>query len=157
MTKEIPLTQGKVALVDDDDYEELSKFKWCAVKIKKWYYAVHYSPQNNSQSHQLYMHAVIAGTPVGMHTDHINGNGLDNRRENLRVVTCRQNQQNQHVITTSKYPGVHWHKRYQKWQAQIWIEGKNRFLGYFDDENDAYHAYCGACAALGVPVLKWEK
>lgn len=94
------------------------------------------------------MHAVIAGTPKGMDTDHINGNGLDNRRCNLRIVTARQNQQNQNIQKSSKYPGVHWQKDARKWRAQIRVNGKQQYLGYYDDEETAGIVYAMACNAI---------
>lgn len=153
--KEIPLTQGKVALVDDEDYPELSKFKWHAHKDHNTYYAGRASPGVNGKQHHIRMHAIIVRTPKGMHTDHINGNGLDNRRCNLRIVTTRGNGQNRHCPKTSKYPGVSWHKRDRKWQAEIQIGGKHRSLGYFDIESEAATAYRVACVSMiGTDPLK---
>ena len=154
MTREIILTQGKVALVDDEDYSTLSKYKWCAHKQKNTFYAVRQIPDGNGKQKQIKMHMEIAGTPKGLVTDHINGDGLDNRRVNLRIVTKRQNSQNRHHKKTSKYPGVSFRADLQKWQAYIKIESHQKHLGYFDDEEAAYHAYCGACALLGVEVLQ---
>lgn len=74
-------------------------------------------------------------------TDHLNGDGLDNRRENLRHVTNRQNQQNQHVGRSSKHPGVCWDRRDGKWRAVIHIEGRQKPLGYFTTEQAAAEAY----------------
>lgn len=150
--KTISLTKGKVALVDDEDYPELSKHRWCAHKFKNTYYAERSSPRDpitHSRNH-IQMHAIIAGTPKGMDTDHINGNGLDNRRENLRVVTRRQNCQNFHQEKSSKFPGITWHKRDRKWQARIWVNGKRHFLGYHDDEETAGIVYAMACNALKI-------
>jgi hypothetical protein len=145
MTLSIPLTQGKVALVDDADYPELSKFRWYACKYGNTYYAQRASPRANGKQHKILMHAVILGTPKGMQTDHINGNGLDNRRENLRVVTCRGNQQNQHTPKSSKYPGVSWENRRRKWRVCIEVSRKTCHLGYYDDEEEAARRYQIAC------------
>lgn len=148
--REIPLTQGKVALVDDEDYPGLSKHRWYAHKNRNKYYAMRNSPRDHITHKRslICMHAVIAGTPKGMDTDHINGNGLDNRRCNLRIVTARQNQQNQNIQKSSKYPGVHWQKDARKWRAQIRVNGKQQYLGYYDDEETAGIVYAMACNAI---------
>jgi hypothetical protein len=146
--KEIPLTQGKIALVDDEDFPELSKYRWYAHKDDNTWYAERHSPKIDGESHKIKMHRVIAGTPKGVDTDHINGDGLDNRRENLRIVTHRINQQNRHESKTSKYPGVSWDRRKRKWRADIRIGGKRRHLGLYPDEEIAGIVYTKACAAL---------
>ncbi len=105
MAKEIPLTQGLVAIVDDADYEYLSQFKWCARKAGNTYYAVR---QENKRF--ICMHIQIIGRRPGLEIDHIDGNGLNNRRSNLRFVTLRQNQQNRLYRRYSKYHGVSWDK-----------------------------------------------
>ena len=92
--KEIPLAQGKVALVDDEDFEEMSKVTWHLVKSHNTCYAHGYI--KHSSKKMVYMHRLILKTPEDMDTDHINGNGLDNRKENLRVVTHCENQRNIH-------------------------------------------------------------
>jgi hypothetical protein len=143
--KEIPLTQGKVALVDDEDYSELSKYKWYAHKNCNTWYAERRSSKINGKQGLIKMHVAVAGTPKGMETDHVNGNGLDNRRENLHAVTHRENLQNLHNPRTSKYPGVSWKKQHRKWRAQIQVNGKNHHLGYYDKEEAAYRRYQIAC------------
>lgn len=140
--KEIPLTQGKVTLVDDEDFDYLNQFKWCAKKDKKTYYATR-EKREGGKPHRIYMHSLIIGTPKGMQTDHINGDGLDNRRKNLRIVTNRENSQNRHQIKSSIYPGVY--SRNGKWISQIQIKGKNRQIGTFDNEKAASNAYIFAC------------
>lgn len=148
--KTIPLTQGKVALVDDEDYSELSKHRWYANKFRNTYYAVRNLP-TNLESHKnmsQLMHIAIVGTPRGMQTDHINGNGLDNRRCNLRVVTHRQNLQNRHVPKTSKYPGVSWDKPHHRWRTDFQFDGKKHYLGQYKDEQTAAIVYIIACETL---------
>jgi hypothetical protein len=145
MTKEIPLTQGKVALVDDDDYPELSKHKWCALyQGKNRWYAVR-SKRGRGGQITFRMHMVIMGTPQGMDTDHINGDGLDNRRENLRVVTHKGNMQNIHVPKSSKYPGVCWSASNKKWRSSTMINGEIYHIGYFKNEERAAMAYLKVC------------
>ena len=157
MTKTIILTQGKVAIVDDEDYPELAKHKWYAYRDDHRYYAGRMGPRGG-ETHariRLCMHSVITIPPEGMVTDHINGNGLDNRRENLRVVTTRENTQNRHgvrQIKTSKHPGVSWDSGRKKWVAQIYSSGKNHYLGRYPDEETAGIVYAMACNALKMGV-----
>lgn len=92
-------------------------------------------------------------TPKGMVVDHIDGNGLNNQRENLRVVTYRQNCQNRHTPKTSIYPGVSWCKYKKRWFASIKINGKNRKLGRYNLEIDAYNAYTDALKSIGETVI----
>jgi hypothetical protein len=93
------------------------------------------------------MHREVINPPAHLDVDHINHNGLDNRKANLRPVTQAQNCLNRPYkiykkkISSSKYKGVTWHKRMKKWTAQICYQGKHKSLGYFDDETDAAKAY----------------
>ena len=136
--KEIPLTRGKVAIVDDDMYEYLSQWKWSYSNS----YAARHERKNHSQT-SIYMHRAILGTPNGMDTDHINMNKLDNRRENLRTCTRSQNKMNQEKIGngTSKYKGVYWRSKEKKWSAGIMINQKKIHLGVFNTEEEAARAY----------------
>ena len=143
--KTIPLTQGKVALVDDEDFEWLNQWKWFAQKSKQTYYAQRHVWKGKGEKKEVIcMHRLILGCKKGQITDHINGNGLDNRRGNLRIVTYLQNSWNRRKISgaTSKYKGVHWHRWIQKWAATIG-KGKNysRFCQYFSSEREAAKAY----------------
>ena len=147
--KTIRLTQGQVAVVDDYAYEGINQHKWCA----------HWSPNTNSfyatrgsDGKGVQMSRAILGVDSSLYVDHVNGNTLDNRRENLRLVTARQNAQNQHKPKSSIYPGVVWHKRDYRWQAQIYVNGKNLFLGTFLIERDAFVAYVTACKTYGFCV-----
>ncbi|MFA5990454.1 MAG: AP2 domain-containing protein [Sphingomonas sp.] len=137
--KEIPLTKGKVALVDDDDFDELSKFKW--------FFSKGYALKSEDRySTEIIMHRRIMNAPDGMDTDHINHNGLDNRRENLRVCTRSENLMNRGKLknNTSGYKGVSWNKNSKKWQTHIRVNGKKIYLGNFKDKEEAYKAYCDA-------------
>lgn len=141
--KEILLTQGKVALVDDEDYFELNRYKWCAHKNNNVYYA-----ERVVNKHTILMHRIIMNTPVGYDTDHMDGDGLNNQRNNLRIVTHRVNGQNLHITQTSNYPGVSLHSMSNKWRARLRINGKEIHLGLFLTEKSAYDAYCKACEEL---------
>lgn len=144
--KEISLTQGLVAWVDDQDFESLSSHNWQARKRGRTYYARRQVSTGLKCPRQrtIFMHAVIAGTPGGLATDHINGNGLDNRRTNLRIATPGQNQHNRtrkQSGCSSVYRGVSLHRRSGKWKAQIKIKGEIFYLGMFDNEEAAARAY----------------
>lgn len=143
VSKTIPLTQGKVAIVDDADFESLSKHKWYYLKG----YAVR-KIRHDDKQRTIYMHHAILKPPLGFESDHLNGNGCDNRRCNLRSCTHSQNLRNSAKpahrrgnICSSKYKGVTWHKPARKWQAQIKLDGMNRYLGLFNDEQEAALRY----------------
>jgi len=132
--KKIPLTQGKFALVDDDDYEKVSRLSWY---VDKRGYAV------NKKIKITYMHRLIMNTPKEMETDHINGNKLDNRKINLRICTKSENMRNRKKQSnnTSGYKGVFWHHKANRWRAQIVINKKAKHLGLFDTPEEAGKAY----------------
>mgnify|MGYP001606453598 CR=1 FL=1 len=140
--KEIPLTQGKVALVDAEDYEYLNQFKWHAHKYKNGggYYVARGIKKNEKK---VFMHQEVLKPPKGMYPDHINRDGLDNRRWNLRICTTSQNGINKgkQKNNTSGYKGVCWHKRDEKWQARIKVDKKPMYLGYFNTKEEAALAY----------------
>lgn len=136
MVKEIPLTQGKVALVDDEDYERINQYKWHAHERKSGgYYA-------RRLSIGIYMHRFIMNAKQGEEVDHINGNTLDNRKCNLRMVTHAQNGRNRRKCKgKSKYKGVYWNKDINKWMSYITFNYKHIYLGLFIDEDEAGRAY----------------
>lgn len=132
--KQIPLTRGLFALVDDEDFDQLMINSWCAGTLG---YAT--CKRNNKT---VYMHKVIIQT--SMEVDHINGNTLDNRKENLRPVTHADNCKNRkksNYKKSSKYKGVNFDKRSNLWRARIALLGKVHELGYFKLEKDAALAY----------------
>ena len=134
----IELTKGKYALVDDEDYKELDKFNWWIITgyaaRTKWV---------NGKNELILMHRLIANTPKGLDTDHINGNRLDNRRKNLRICDTSENTRNRGIDknNTSGYRGVSWHKRIRKWQSRITVYGKFIQGGYFSDIKEAAKKY----------------
>jgi len=152
MTKEIPLTQGKVALVDDGDFDEVSKYKWCALKSGNTWYAYRNTRSLGKRS-AICMHRAINKTPLNFDTDHKNGNGLDNRKCNLRSVTHRQNLQNQknRKGKSSVFPGVCFCDG--KWEAQITTNGSSKFIGYFSSEGIAFHFYRSELDRLGEHLI----
>lgn len=140
--KQIPLTQGKFSLVDDDVYEWASKFKWYAMKNNNVYYTRRRISIGYKKYINVLLHHCVIGFPLfNNEVDHLNGDGLNNQRDNLKIVTHRQNQQNRHVKKTSKYVGVFWDSQNKKWRASIKKNGKVKFLGLFKIEEDASLAY----------------
>mgnify|MGYP001561659861 CR=1 FL=1 len=140
--KEIPLTQGKVAIVDDSDFERLSQFKWHAQKSGNTFYADRYNLYDKPRA--IRMHREIMNAPKGTQVDHKNGNGLDNRKGNLRLATHQQNMFNQVKSRNDNklgIKGVHWSKAKKKFVAQIKANGKKIHLGYFNVMGDADSAY----------------
>jgi hypothetical protein len=141
LMKNIPLTQGKYALVDDEDYDWLMTWKWFVYKGHSTDYAM-----ANDDGTTIQMHRVILMTHTNEVVDHINHNGLDNRRCNLRNCTIRENCANRINIGTSKYTGVYYsgsvHDRnLKKWRAEITVNRKHIHLGRYHTELEAYYAY----------------
>jgi hypothetical protein len=153
--KEIKLTKGKVALVDDSDFEKLNLHKWCTLKGKRTFYAYRrVGLREGGNKELILMHIAITGKPPdGLMLDHKDGNGLNYQRYNLRFVTNRQNCQNQHVPTSSKYPGVCWLKDREKWHARIRITGRVTHLGTYSTEEEAFNAYRRAVESLGETMV----
>lgn len=137
------LTQNQLCEVDEPDLKLLGKYRWYADKGHNTYYAKTNIKQEDGKRKRLKMHQLLMRTPKGMHTDHINHDGLDNRRENLRVCTASQNQMNSRLRkgSTSKYKGVHWNKSKKRWCVRIKLNGKRKHLGYFTTEQEAALAY----------------
>jgi hypothetical protein len=147
--KEIPLTRGHIALVDDEDYERLAPLKWCAlVKEDGRAYAVHYKVVAGKVTATKMHRLLCAGELV----DHKNGNGLDNRKENLRSATKNQNMWNRRsFVSKSGFKGVSLDTsvfRTKPWRAVIYQYGKRQTLGHFADPKEAARAYDEAAATL---------
>lgn len=133
----INLTQGMVAVVDDGDFDLVRGYPWRSLRGRKTYYAICYKRSVKGE-HEL-MHTMITGWSF---VDHINGNGLDNQRSNLRQATHQQNMWNaNHSYGVSPYKGVHWVANMNKWRARIEVSGKKIHLGYFKTEIEAATAY----------------
>ena len=146
MTKTIALSQGKVALVDDQDFGWLNQWKWyCGVSRKPTrtkYYAVRNTTLNGRRKWTA-MHRVITNAAKGCLVDHANGDGLDNRRANLRICTPAENLLNRRKTlgTSSRYKGVSWNKQKQKWVAYIHRHKDYIHLGSHDSECEAARVY----------------
>lgn len=151
-TREIPLTRGKIAIVDAADYEYLSQFKWQAQPNKPGkYYAFRYGRKPDGTKTRLAMHREILGvTDPSVDVDHKDGDGLNNTRNNLRPATSQQNNCNKGpgIRNTTGYKGVSWSQYMRKFKAGIMLDGKERHLGYFYTDIEAAHAYDIAASEL---------
>lgn len=136
--KLIAITKGLNTTVSAHRHTELSKFNWCACKSRDGFIAV-----RRTGGRLLPMHEVICPCPEGMQPDHINGDHLDNRDENLRPATHQKNMMNRGPQKNNKsgYKGVSWIANKRKWHAQIKFNGVHIFIGYFVDKIDAARAY----------------
>jgi hypothetical protein len=132
--RHIALTKGKFAIVDAADYEWLNQYRWNAFESGGKFYARRSVPGGT-----ILMHRAIMQTPPGMVVDHIDRNGLHNRRANMRNCTPQQNEHNKPPRgARSRFKGVYPHG--DKWQAVIKHQGERFYLGIFDNETEAAHA-----------------
>jgi len=147
--REIPLTQGKFAKVDDADYESLNQYKWCVTKDGNTHYAVRgiWMP-NSKQTIPIRMHRVILKAPKNIEVDHRNGNGLDNRRSNLRLCTSGQNTMHQKLNgnNTTGFKGVTLDRRAIRklYWARIQVNNKRISLGCYSTPEAAARVYDAA-------------
>lgn len=143
-TREIPLTQGKFSIVDAKDFDWLSQYKWQYHKNRNnGQEYVRVSIQRNGKMTRIYMHRLILDAYAGQKVDHRDGNGLNNKRSNLRLCTSLQNSRNMKIRkdNTSGYKGVIWHKHSKKWQANIKTAQGDLYLGVYDSKIEAASAY----------------
>ena len=143
MAKEIQLTKGKVAIVDDEDFEYLNQWKWYAHKTNTLNFYAERSMRINGKKTFILMHRVIMNTDKHLVVDHINGNGLDNTKLNLRNCTNSENIRNRKISSnnTSGYKGFHYNIRDNMWRSTIRINNKRLHIGNFIDITDAAKAY----------------
>ena len=130
--REISLTQGLVAIIDDEDFESISKFTWNAKANYNTFYAA-------TGKKTTYMHRLLCPRLNGMVVDHINGDGLDNRKENLRCASPTINRLNSRISkhNTSGYVGVSLEKRTGRWTSSVRLFGQNIHLGTFSTKEEA--------------------
>lgn len=136
--KTIPLSRGMEVIVDDEDFEWLNQWKWC--------YSLGYARKSfykNGKKTTIGMHRLILGDVDGKCVDHINGNKLDNRRENLRYCSLTENNRNLKTRknNSSGYKGIYWHKKAAKWFCGIQVDKNHISLGLYTNLLDAAYAY----------------
>lgn len=134
---EVPLTRGFVAIVDGEDFPIVAGHSWCYIKAKK-------ARTGYACGSAGLMHRLILGAPAHLECDHIDGDGLNNRRSNLRLATKAENGRNRKVLCipkASRFKGVWWEKRRNRWKARITVDSKSIDLGSFRVEEDAAIAY----------------
>ncbi|MGA2069800.1 MAG: AP2 domain-containing protein [Sedimentisphaerales bacterium] len=145
--RRIYLGEGEWTILDEEDYYKYGRYKWILGGREKKFYAVGSIKDNKGEVKIVNLHRLIMNSPDGFLVDHKNGDGLDNRRANLRIATRRQNCCNRKKIrlkTTSKYIGVHFEKSRGRWSASIRHNGKTLWLGRFGSEIEAAKAYDAA-------------
>ena len=142
--KKIKLTQGKFALVDDEDFLWLSKWKWRYKSGKQVAIRTNLPASNGRSKTEISMHRALKNSPKTVYISHRNGDYLDNRKSNLRVclrTETSMGQRKKSTVMTSRFKGVCFKKDRTNWHAQIMKNGKNYYLGVFDSEEDAALAY----------------
>lgn len=160
--RRISLTKGKYAILDPDDFAWLNKHKWHISTGGGTFYAVRTTRLQNRKRLVIKMHRQVLKVPHHLFVDHINHNGLDNRKANLRPATCKENNRSRRKVRLnsfhSKYKGLTWYKREKRWAVRIMADRKSIFLGFFQNETDAARAYDNAAkkyhgdfAALNFP------
>ena len=138
--KKIKLTQGKFALVDDEDFEKFNKIKWFCNGMG---YACRSLHPNTSSCKSIYLHKEIMNNPLNMEVDHINGNPLDNRKINLRKCSHQENGRNLKISkrNTIGYKGLYFYRKIKRWQVYITCNYKHIYVGIFKSKKDAALAY----------------
>jgi len=139
----VKLTQGKTAIIDDEDADIVSRFKWRAQKDRHRFYAMACIPQSGRPSKDVALHRLVMRLPP-YEVDHINGDGLDCRKENLRGATHAQNQRNRRVNANSKTRIKGVSKRKGRYYARISYDGRTKYIGRFKTAIEAAKAYNAA-------------
>lgn len=142
-TATVRLSAGYTAIIDASDACMVGNHTWTSIVYPKTVYAKTNIPDTNGKISTVRMHRMILGAPSGMEVDHINGNGLDNRRSNLRLATKAENGRNRGANdnNTSGYKGVCFHKGMRMWEASIKVDRVRHSLGFYADKHDAHVAY----------------
>lgn len=142
------LTVGKIkclVMVDDEDHRRLNRYKWYLVTSgihRKSKYAIRsWFDKKEKRLKSVYLHREIMRAKKGEYIDHIDGNGLNNQRKNLRFCTLSENQWNRIGWKNHKTKGVYWHKKTGKWQVSITRNGKQKYVGIYGEKNKAIKIY----------------
>lgn len=147
----VTLTKGYTAVIDAADAPLVGAWNWCAMVKNHTVYARRPGAMDaNGNRQTIMMHRVIMNPHDDLQIDHRDGNGLNNRRTNMRVSTNSQNQHNQRTRddNTSGFKCVNWHKHTGKWQARIMLNGKRHHLGVHATPEAAHKAYCDASTRM---------
>ena len=147
----LTLTKGYVAVIDVADAFAVGGYCWYARTDGNTVYAGRQGQRDlNGKQKTIRLHRFILGVPDGVDVDHIDRNGLNNRRSNLRAATRAQNARNCRlcVVNSSGFKGVSWHKANKKWCANISVHGRKKYIGSFTSKEAAYDAYCAASRDL---------
>lgn len=142
---------GQAYFIDDEDFEKIKNFSWHVIKSPYTMYVSAMKKEYGKPYTAILLHRLVMGASKGMEVDHINGNGLDNRKINLRMCSQSQNQANRQKTSkhmSSKFKGVYWCKRQKRWVAKIDCNSKRHYIGSFVNETDAAVAYNKKSAEL---------
>ena len=144
--KQIPLTKGKIALVDDEDYEEVSAYNWyahyCPFGGGTWY--AYYGGTSHGERIRLKMHRMIMNAPDDTLIDHVDHDGLNNQKSNLRLCSKTENGQNRKgptITNPTGYRGVSVRQHTKRFMARICVNGKSIYLGYYNTPSEAHSAF----------------
>lgn len=146
----VPLTRGYVAVISAADVPLVEGFNWTAAPDGRTVYAYRMVMRDDRKQRMLYMHRAVTRAQPGMLVDHIDGDGLNNTRANLRLVGHRENAMNKKTPATSQsgLKGATFNKRQGRWKSAIVTRGRQIYLGYFDTKEEAHAAYVKASAEI---------
>lgn len=146
----VKLTKGYHATVDIADADVVAAFTWQAVVTGRRVYAATTVCAPGRKQYRLYMHRLLLSAPAGMEVDHVNGDGLDNRRRNIRLATGAENRRNKGLTAQNRsgLKGASWNNHAGKWEANIRAGGKRHYLGLFLTAETAHAAYAEAALRL---------
>lgn len=136
------LSKGFKTIIDKEDYKFVNSFKWYACQKDNRYYAsrtVRYGNRKDNKKHHLFLHRILLNAPEGIFVDHINGNSLDNRKNNLRLCSNKENSRNRKI--KNKYKGIKKNLNCKTWSARITVDQIELYLGCFKNDIDAAMAY----------------
>ena len=154
----VPLSRGFEAKIDALDAEIIGRWNWCVSVRPRGLYAVRTIQPKGGRRQTILMHREIIGDDCGPCVDHINHDGLDNRRCNLRSATHSENSRNRKRMSNNKsgYKGVFWEEKRRKWCAQIRLHGKTKRIGRFSSAEEAHAAYCKAAYEIHGEYARFE-